>query len=263
VRAVAAAVAETDANGGTPAVEWIKLIVTAVPVVLAVVPAVWGLASAVLVGRRGRGPRPSDSPLRVVEFGATPQGGGSEAGPRRVRYVVFALTGAVTSVISGLTLLTGSHIRLVSEGQQPAEVEPVPSLYVAIATACGVLVALWASRLALQARRQSFGEPATSHKASLIVDADKHAAAERCQVAFVEFGALHAKQAAVTVGDAGARSGVLFTARRRRHEFVALKVVPSGTRRTRVSIRSGSYVPRFWTRRFRSDVRWLAERVLN
>jgi hypothetical protein len=237
--------------------------VTAVPVVLAVVPAVWGLASAVLIGRRGRGPRPSDSPLRVLKFGATPHAGNSEASPRRARYAFYAVTGALTSFLIGLALLTGSELRLVSEGQDPAEVDPLPTGYVAIAFACGALVAVWASKLALQAARQSDGEPAASHEASLVVDADKHAAVGRCQAAFVEFGALHAKQAAVTVEDAGEGSGVLFMASRRRHEFVALEVVASGTGGTRVRIRSGSYVPRFWTRRFRSDVRWLAERVLS
>jgi hypothetical protein len=263
VRAVAAAIAETEASGGTLTLEWFKLIVTTVPVLLAVVPVVWGLASALLVGGRGRGPRPSDSPLRVVEFGATPHAGTSEASPRRARYVLLALIGALMSLLLGLALLTGNEIRLVSEGQDPAEVDPVPTGYTAIAIACGALVALWASRLALLAERQSVGEPAASHEASLVVDADKHAAVERCQAAFVEFGALHAKQAAVTVEVAGEGSGVLFTARRRRHEFVALEVVASGTRHTSVRIRSGSYVPRFWTRRFRSDVRWLAERVLS
>ena len=264
MRAVAAAIAETEASGGTPDLEWIKLIVTAVPVLLAVVPAVWGLASALLIGRRGRGPQPSDSPLRVVEFDATPPAGDSEPSPRRARYAIFALTGALTSILTGLYLLTGREFRVgvIDEGQDPAEVDPVPTWYLAIAFACGVFVAVSASRLAGQARRQRDGEPAAWHEASLVVDTDQDAAVERCQAAFVEFGALHAKQAEVAVKVAGEGSDVLFNARRRRHEFVSLKVAASGTAPTNVEIRSGSYVPRLWTRRFRSDVRWLAERVL-
>jgi hypothetical protein len=263
VRAVAAAIAETSASGGTPALEWIKLIVTSVPVVLAVVPVVWELTNAVLIGRRGRGPRPSDSPLRVVEFDSMPHARMSEESPRRTRYILFALAGVLTGFLSGLTLLTGTDIRFVSEGQDPAEVDPVPTGYVAVATACGALVALWGWQLARQARRQVDGKPAASHEANLVVDADKDAVVERCQAAFVEFGALHAKQPEVTAEDARDGTCVLFTARRRRHEFVAITVVANETRPTRVRIQSGSYVPLLWTQRFRTDVRWLAERVLS